>query len=135
MGEAEFVLDDVDAAADHFGGLLGGHAAEVPHLNCLGGVGMLRAEFLEGEMQIQQPDQAIGAIHHDGQIDSAGVASAFRGTAGPGMIHQNSAHDARRQGKEVSPIAEERCCLAEHAKVSFVDERGGLESMVLALLA
>jgi hypothetical protein len=50
-----------------------------------------------------------------------------------GVIDQYTAHHLSRDSHEVGPVLPIDVFLIDQAQVSLVDERGGLESVVLAL--
>jgi len=55
---------------------------------------------------------------------------AFAGVVLPGMIDQNTAHQAARQAEKVAPVLPIDLIGAAEANVHLVDQSGGLKGMV-----
>jgi len=76
------------------------------------------------------------AVHtagvHVGQGDVDRAAAALGRQAGPGVVHQHSAHLQRHQGEEVGAVGVADIA-AEHAQQRLVHQRGGPEGDVLAV--
>ncbi len=66
------------------------------------------------------------------QRNAFGLAPTFRGDMSPGVIDKNSSHELRGDPEKLGAILPLDAALVDHAQIHFVDERGGLQSVVAA---
>ncbi len=134
VGEPQFVLHDVNRAADRLGGLFGRHASEVTHFDRLGMLRIFAGEGLNGEVQIQQLHDVRDALHRQIQVrierGPRVLPAPLPGAMLACVVHQNIPHNARSEGHEMCPVGERRTARrGNHPQVSFVDQGGGPQSV------
>ena len=117
---------DVDRSADHRGGLLGGHAAEVMHFEDLGKRLALTLESLERVLQFEDVQLPVTARGNDLDVRVPGnpaLGSAPLGSAERArMIDQHLPHDPGHQRKKVRAIDERGSRIFEQFDERFVDQ-------------
>ena len=137
MREAQVVLDDMHGLTDGQRCFFGGHAAEVPHLDRPRGRRMLAGERIDRRVEIEDGNQALGAVHRQSERNvnrhALKIAAAFVGLPGSGVIDQNVPHGFRRERQEMRPIRKPGLRSAEDPEVRLVDERCRLQRVVPAL--
>jgi hypothetical protein len=137
MCQAKLVADNVDGAADYFGRLLRGHATEITHLDQFGQRALFPGQGINREVQIQEFHRLGGGagFELDGCIELYLRPAAAGRRSGASMVHQNPAHCPGDHCEEVRPVGELDFRMTEKFEIGFIDEGGGLQSMLRTFLA
>jgi hypothetical protein len=134
-GEGPVALDGARGDLEDGGDLVDGEAAEVAELDDASLAGVLSGEA--GESLIDGSD-FVEAVGGDGEVvvhlDAMEATGAALGVVLAGVIDEDLAHDVSGEADEVGAVVPVDVFAGE-AEVGFVDESGGLESVVRALAA
>lgn len=110
---------------------------KVAHLNQFGERLLFPRQGINREVKIQDCYRLGRAtafeLDRSIQLDLLPAAACRR--ARPGMVREDSAHRPRYDREEVRPIRELDFRMSEQLQVRFIQEGGGLQSMVLAFSA
>jgi tRNA A-37 threonylcarbamoyl transferase component Bud32/tetratricopeptide (TPR) repeat protein len=133
--ETQIVADDVNRAAEDLGGLFGGHAAEIAHLDQVRQRALLARQGVDRQVQIEQTDrrQTSLRLDIDGRLQLQTPAAAPRARPRARVIDENPAHRLRDDGEEVRAIAEMHGRPAEQLQVGLVHQGGGLQGVIRPL--
>jgi hypothetical protein len=123
----------VHRLAQRRGGFLGGHPAEVPHLNQLHQRLVFAGQRFEGAIQIQQihPSGARIPLDFKAGLERVDVCSrlarAFLGGPRACIVHQDLSHHPRCYREEMHSIGESTSVVAHELQVGLVHQRRSLQ--------
>ena len=120
----------------HRGGFVHRQPAEEPQLHEARLPGVEPGELVEGRIESDdvrrvswQSRGTSTSLEGHGQSPHP----RFDGAARPRVIHQQTAHDVRRDGEEMRPVLPARASLIDELQVGLVHQRGGAQRMVAPL--
>src|SRR6185312_11637970 len=135
LGDSQLRTNPGKREAQHAGGLFRRHSAEEAHFDQLCFERVVGFERLQRVVDADDHGISLqGSVHELVERENDLSGAAFRRVAGAGVVGQNLAHDVRGDAEKVGAALEVRLAGINQAKVSFVDQRGGLQGVADALL-
>lgn len=129
-------MDRSRGDVEEVGGLLDSEAAEDAEFDNLGLALVEGGEAVEGLVDIAEEDgRRGGRLGSIAEVDAGDIAATLVRVAFFGVGGEDAAHHLRGHAEQMGAVGKVNAMLPEQAHVGFVDERGGLQSVAVALAA
>ena len=138
LGQSQIVTDDVNRTTERIGYFLRRHASEVAEFNKFGEFGILSGQRFECSVELQnfdgfesggrcqlQAGQRFFGLHFL-TFPSAALSSWAR----PRVVHENLAHDSRRNGEEMRAVIKLALRVFGQFQIGFIEQCGRLQGVI-----